>query len=132
MLKLRKEQADFLRRVSQRVCTADCFSRVLWQAIIAANLEIILFTFNVLATLTLLLPPPPVLPAYKLSFCLGIYSKWLLIRVRCRVCADGGGGSEAGCVDAPGCIKTDQISEYPGATRALLILTACLLEVFLR
>lgn len=39
---------------------------------------------------------------------------------------------EAERADAMGCIKPDQISEYPGAVWPPLILTACLQDIFLK
>lgn len=46
------------------------------------------------------------------------------------MCVHGEG--EAEWADAMGCIKPDQISEEPGAVWALLILTACLQDIFLK
>lgn len=46
------------------------------------------------------------------------------------MCADGEG--EAEWADATGCVRPDQISQDPGVVRALLILTACLQNIFLR
>lgn len=84
--------------------------------------------FNVLALLVSLLP-----------LCFGCHSVLVFLArdhlslglgVRCWVCADVRG--EAGWADAMGCVKTDQISQGVGAAWALLTLTACPQDVFLR